>query len=69
MNTNEKRVVTDVLGGVILPATHAALFDDDVVYLAVRRLEEAEPAWLQTQINAATSQAGRALVLSMMAQH
>ncbi len=69
MKMTEKQLVTEVLSGAVSQATHPALFDDDVVYFAVRKLEVSEAQWLQNQLSQATSADGRACVLSIMGKH
>jgi len=41
-----RTLVAEVLAGAVTPESRRALFDEDVVYEAIRDLEEHDPEWL-----------------------
>lgn len=68
MLTNEKRLVADVLAGAITEASHPDLFEEDVVYFAVRKIEASDFAWLTTQLDRAKSREAWLQVASVLSE-
>ena len=66
MLTHEKKLVLDVLAGNVTEASHPALFDEDTVYFAVRKIEETDFDWLAAQ--RATSHEGWLQVASVLSE-
>ena len=66
MSAEQKKLIEQVLSGAVTPATHRRLFDDDVVYFAVRELESADFRWLAAEVKKATSDQCRQQVLAIL---
>lgn len=66
MSANEKKLIGEVLSGAVTPDSHPDLFDDDVVYFAVRKLESADFPWLAAELKKAPNQAGWKQVVSVL---
>jgi hypothetical protein len=66
MNEKDQKLVLDVLAGTVSRATHPALFDDDVVYFAIRKIETANFPWLLEQLQRAPSANGWRQVVSVL---
>ncbi len=58
------RLVDDVLSGKITPASNAAVFDDDLLYMSVRTLEREARDWLVSALGKHSP--GRRLVLDQL---
>lgn len=46
----DRTLVLDVMCGAVTEDSHPALFDEDVVLFAVRRMEASDPDWLLARI-------------------
>lgn len=66
MREQEKKLVTQVLQGEISPESHPQLFDEDIVYFAIRTLENHELNWVHQQLKTAKSKLGTERVLAAL---
>lgn len=63
---SRKALIQRVLTGALTPKTCPEFFDDDVVYFAVRHVEQLDLDWLVEQIMRAPSRTGARLVVACL---
>ena len=65
-----RELITEFLRGEVDPEREPEIFEDDILLLAVERLDEADPDWILGQLsNRAWPVHLRAQILSLMVRH